>query len=99
MVPRAALAGLTLVAALAAPATGSAAPPADRSCSDPSCLLDTCLSQDCGPVGIVGGVADGVVCALLPAVPAEPGVVDVAPDGDLYVAGQWTWDCPPYGEV
>ena len=26
-----------------------------------------------------------------------PGVVEFREDGDIYVAGEWFWDCPPYG--
>lgn len=35
-----------------------------------------------------------VLAALAPGV---PGVVDVTPEGDVYVAGEWFWDCPPHG--
>lgn len=40
---------------------------------------------------------DPAVCAAL--VPHAPGTypVEIRPDGDVYVAGEWTWDCPPYG--
>lgn len=41
---------------------------------------------------------DAVVCAaLLAARPGVGGVLDIRPDGDAYVAGEWVWDCPPYG--
>ena len=41
---------------------------------------------------------DPPVCAILAALaPGVPGVVDIAADGDLSVAGIWIWDCPPYG--
>lgn len=37
------------------------------------------------------------VCAAFVALaPGIPGTVDIEPDGDLYVAGEWIWDCPPY---
>ena len=38
------------------------------------------------------------VCDLLAATgPGVPGVVDVTPEGDVYVNGEFFWDCPPYG--
>jgi hypothetical protein len=46
------------------------------------------------------GCPDAAVCPYLAALaPGEPGVVDIRPDGDLYVAGQSIWDCPPYNPV
>jgi hypothetical protein len=39
---------------------------------------------------------DYVVCPLFTQLPDVPGVLDVRPDGDLYVADQFVWDCPPY---
>lgn len=29
--------------------------------------------------------------------PGVPGVLDVTSEGDVFVAGEWLWDCPPYG--
>jgi hypothetical protein len=40
--------------------------------------------------------ADAVVCPVLAALPGVPGVVEVRPDGDVYVLGELFWDCPPY---
>ena len=46
----------------------------------------------------LSGVADGTLCPYLAAQsPGVPGVVDVTADGDVYIAGEWVWDCPPYG--
>jgi hypothetical protein len=42
-------------------------------------------------------VPDPVVCPVLGGLaPGQPGIVDVTPEGDVYVAGEWFWDCPPY---
>jgi hypothetical protein len=44
-----------------------------------------------------GGCLDGLVCPYLVGLaPGLPGVVDVRPDGDIYLAGQFFWDCAPY---
>jgi hypothetical protein len=43
------------------------------------------------------GAIDDATCSQLPALsPGVPGVVDVAPDGDTYVGGEFVADCPPY---
>ena len=42
------------------------------------------------------GACDGVVCAASLQAPDVAGVLDVRPDGDVYVAGELMWDCPPY---
>lgn len=40
---------------------------------------------------------DYAVCPLLAALaPGVPGALDVRPDGDVYVGGEFFWDCPPY---
>lgn len=41
--------------------------------------------------------ADAALCPAFREVP--PGVpgVEVREDGDLHVAGEWFWDCPPFG--
>jgi hypothetical protein len=47
---------------------------------------------------------DSLFCPLLQAIaatvngpePDEEGVAYVDPDGDLYLLGELTWDCPPY---
>ena len=44
-------------------------------------------------------VLDEVLCASFRYLrPGVPGVVDIREDGDVYVAGSFFWDCPPYGE-
>lgn len=72
---------------------------------DSSCWGPVCLALDCGLYGDVlhlldylyVEVVDPVVCpAIASLAPGVPGVVDVLPDGDVYVAGEFTWDCPPY---
>jgi hypothetical protein len=39
----------------------------------------------------------GYLALLAPGLPG--GVVDIRPDGDVYLAGGWIWDCPPYGPI
>lgn len=40
---------------------------------------------------------DPVLCTLLATLsPGVPGVVDITPEGDVYVLGTLVWDCPPY---
>jgi hypothetical protein len=44
-------------------------------------------------------IVDPVACpALVALAPGVPGLVDIAPSGDVYLFGgwTWTWDCPPY---
>jgi hypothetical protein len=43
-------------------------------------------------------LVDQMVCPVFAAVPSVPGVLDVEYDGDLHVAGEPFWDCPPYDE-
>lgn len=44
-----------------------------------------------------GGGLDGVVCPVLRTLgPGVPGVVEIREDGDVVVAGELFWDCPPY---
>ena len=49
----------------------------------------------------VEALADSTVCLALLALdggPADqPPAFDIRSDGDLYVAGEWFWDCPPTG--
>ena len=43
---------------------------------------------------------DRATCAVLQGMsggPADqPPVIDIRSDGDVYVLGEWFWDCPPY---
>ena len=40
---------------------------------------------------------DPTICAILAQFsPGVPGVLDITPEGDVYVAGEFFWDCPPY---
>lgn len=53
----------------------------------------TCGVQPLPPTARV----DAVVCpALRTTRPRLLPVLDTQPDGDVYVLGQLTWDCPPY---
>ena len=55
-----------------------------------------CL-PDPGPIDPFA-LVDEVVCWLVaPLGPVMPGVFEVTYDGDVYVLGEWFWDCPPYG--
>ena len=48
----------------------------------------------------VAATVDSVICGPLAAQhggPADQPPVDIRSDGDLYVAGRWVVDCPPYG--
>lgn len=42
-------------------------------------------------------VSDLMVCELLAALaPGVPGVLDIDSTGDIHLAGEFIWDCPPY---
>ena len=60
---------------------------------------DPGLPQDVSEtIDLVFATVDPVVCAaLVAAAPGIPGVVSIEPGGDVYVAGEWIWDCAPYG--
>lgn len=46
----------------------------------------------------LSGFAEETVCGWFAALaPGVPGVVDVEPEGDVHVAGEWFLDCPPHG--
>lgn len=46
----------------------------------------------------LNAILDGTVCpAIASLAPGMPGVVDVTPQGDVFVAGDKIWDCPPFG--
>lgn len=55
------------------------------------------LYDPCGPAHI-DEVWTPMVCEMLVllAPPGIPGLVDIAPDGDLAVDGYPVWECPPY---
>jgi hypothetical protein len=41
--------------------------------------------------------ADPVICGYFQALyPGLPPVVEIRPDGDVYLNGEFFWDCPPY---
>ena len=42
-------------------------------------------------------ILDYVTCSGTAGAPDVPGIVEFRDDGDIYVAGEWFWDCPPYG--
>ena len=61
-------------------------------------LAAACL-PDPGPLPPIDpfALAEPVVCSLLIQLrPGVPGVVDVTYEGDVYVLGEFFWDCPPY---
>ena len=78
--------------------------PDGRCAGEPRCLA---MSYECDPT--VAFVTDTVAyvldltgvevpsdpdCAAIgEAAPGLPGVVDVTPEGDVYLAGEWVWDC------
>lgn len=45
----------------------------------------------------VGQELDVVLCPVLAALRPGFGPVVITPNGDVYVAGTFVWDCPPYG--
>ena len=54
-----------------------------------------------GTIDAAAALAGSAVCLALVTLdggPAdEPPAFDIRSDGDLYVAGEWFWDCPPTG--
>ena len=49
-------------------------------------------------IELVADRVDAESCAaFMAAAPGVPGVVDIEPEGDVHVAGEWFWDCAPYG--
>jgi hypothetical protein len=50
---------------------------------------------------LVADAGDPLACPVFSALaPGVPGVVDIAPEGDLTLAGVGPlWDCPPYGNL
>jgi hypothetical protein len=58
------------------------------------CLV---LGLDCDVVPPTVSLVDSVVCPVFVAAsPGVPGVVDIHPDGDVYLGGELWYDCPPY---
>lgn len=40
---------------------------------------------------------DPLICSVLVELaPGVPGIVDIMSDGDVYIVGEFIWDCPPY---
>jgi hypothetical protein len=88
-------------------APGSLLPPGLRALYETAvdgalCLVFGDLCDFIGPfldevAGASATYVDPILCPLfVAAAPGVPGVVDIHPDGDLYVAGTFVWDCPPY---
>lgn len=77
-------------------------PPVDVVVGGVLCLLGPSL-RSCDTVDplldyVFVDTVDPVLCDVLDDLgPGEPGVVEVRDDGDVYVGGEWFWDCPPYG--
>ncbi|HWL35250.1 MAG TPA: hypothetical protein VNQ77_03570 [Frankiaceae bacterium] len=73
--------------------------------ADPAAPCDPAVTPNAGDpwpchelVACLVPVLDAAVCPVLVALPSVPGVVDVEEDGDVHVAGEPLWDCPPYDE-
>jgi hypothetical protein len=62
-------------------------------CRDPGCQF--CPIDPLGPVDDVGRLVDAYTCPVLAALAGTYGVVTVTSDGDVYLAGELFWDCPP----
>jgi hypothetical protein len=61
---------------------------------EPLPALEDLLNCTCDPW------VDPVVCGYLQALyPGVPPAVVIEPSGDLYVNGEFVWDCPPYQPV
>lgn len=68
--------------------------------SSANCRLAISVGTDdpvFNPVQDVVEALDPVLCQVLRIVRGVPGIVETTPEGDLYVLGELTWDCPPYG--
>ena len=65
-------------------------------CGPPPCLHSGC-DLESNVQRLVADHVDPPLCEQLTGVPDQPGVVETGPDGDLYVLGEWVWDCPPDG--
>ncbi len=46
--------------------------------------------------GAVVGYVDPAACAAFQALAPGHGPVSITPEGDVYVGGEYFWDCPPY---
>lgn len=56
-----------------------------------------CAYPDLGPEPGPEPWPDPLVCPVFVGLPpGVPGVIEVRADGDVYVAGTFLWDCPPY---
>ena len=49
-----------------------------------------------GALDAANAVIDTIVCGALGALAPGFGPVGITPEGDVYVDGEFTWDCPPY---
>ena len=92
---RAVTATALLALSAALPAQHAAADPVDDAIATvdfvlcPAPEVDLCLTYP---------FVTWTACPLLAGLqPGVPGAVDIRPDGDVYVAGHWVWECPPYG--
>lgn len=64
---------------------------------DPAFRLVGCVWYGIGFCSI-WEVLDPPLCALYGQLaPGVPGIVDVLPEGDVFLLGEMFWDCPPYG--
>jgi hypothetical protein len=49
------------------------------------------------PIDDLGDQLDPTTCALLVPLSTTLGVVEITPEGDVFVSGEQVLDCPPYG--
>ncbi|HWL35972.1 MAG TPA: hypothetical protein VNQ77_07240 [Frankiaceae bacterium] len=57
---------------------------------------DACHLTNPGNPRCWSGHADEAACPAFTSLAGSYGVVTVTSQGDVYVAGEPTWDCPPY---
>jgi hypothetical protein len=52
-------------------------------------------------VAVRGGsrLLDPILCPIFASwSPGVPGVIDILPNGDIWIAGEQFWECPPYSD-
>jgi hypothetical protein len=66
--------------------------------ADPNAACDIIGHEDEHAIRPLKELADPLVCPVVAAVPARPGLASVTRDGDVVVGGRTLWDCAPYAE-
>ena len=76
--------------------SGDGAVEATCTAGDPAANVEPCnlVESLCNILPAVDSIVCPIVALLSPGV---PGVVDITPEGDVRIAGELLWDCPPYG--